>query len=478
MARIRNPVCWFRKIEGFVKLYGGISMLSRRARLSRLVLSGVTIVIIGYFAILATPAAAQGSQGNNDVFSSSGGQVGSTAFIDASTFVGPPNNFCGVLNGILSSPNFPPGAVIDARGLPGNNGTSMTCTGTPWSGITNPPPSTILLPAGSITIPSTWVLPNGTRVIGEGSTNPYATITAVFQTTIQASSSLTGAMIQFCSSVCAGVTLEDVTLIGNTQAINGIVNSNAQELSYAKNVAMYQVLGTGLKIFGSAQHSGPYSNITYDTGNSGIFGSTCASIAISSTAVPGGTRGIHGLTCISDNNSQTAITLDSSNNSLEDIRIVGFNQGVLVGSLAAAKNNVLKNVWGDTIQLRGLPSPPTVVEISTNNVVTDLVITGVANPMSGTNTIWDRATSTTLTDSAIAMYALGEPSTGNGYSRFTTSPNAATWIVGNNAPPSSGSNCAKGSLYSCIGGSTNCSWPNLQPAALWACTSSGWASIQ
>ena len=36
---------------------------------------------------------------------------------------------------------------IDARGLPGNTTTSMTCTASPWAGIANPPPSTILLPA-------------------------------------------------------------------------------------------------------------------------------------------------------------------------------------------------------------------------------------------------------------------------------------------------------------------------------------------
>jgi len=78
-------------------------------------------------------------------------------------------------------------------------------------------------------------------------------------------------MIQFCSSICSAVTLEDVTLNGNGQGIDGIVNSNAQELSYAKNVGIYQVLGTGLKIFGSAQHSGPYSNIAQDTGKAGVL---------------------------------------------------------------------------------------------------------------------------------------------------------------------------------------------------------------
>lgn len=417
-------------------------------------------------------------QGNNAAYNTTCNSpnatiVGSSAFIDASVFGGSTLNLCTVLNGILSGRlyNYPlTGAVIDARGLPGNTGTSMTCTGTPWSGISSPPPSTILLPAGTITIPTTWVLPNGTRVIGEGSTNPFyiGSGNPVPQTIIQACAN-TGcfsgaAMIQLgdgnCpSSVCTGVTLEDVTLNGSGSGIGGIVNEYSQELSYAKNVTMYQVSGIGLYISGGAQNSGPYANLTYDTGGLGGTASTCASIY----EVNGGTRGIHGLTCISDDASATAIKLDSSNNSLEDIRIAGFVQGILVGSQWTATANVLKNVWGFTMIVRGIAAPPTVVEIAGSNVA-DLVVMGVSNPNSGTNTIWDQVTSTKLTDTAIAMYALGEPasSTNNyGYSRFTTSPNAVTWMVGSG--PLNGA-CAKGSIFSC---DSSCS-----SGVLWACGAS------
>jgi hypothetical protein len=193
------------------------------------------------------------AQGNNAVYNTTCNSqgpaiVGSPAFIDAGVFASQASDFCGVIYVIISSNTIYPGAgaVIDARGLPGNTGISMTCaTGTtPWNNgaaYVNKP-STILLPAQTVYIPATWILPNGTRVIGEGSTNPYDAITAVPQTTIQASSSLTGAMIQFGDSSCPspggclGVTLEDVTLNGSNLGINGIVNSNSQELSYAKNV--------------------------------------------------------------------------------------------------------------------------------------------------------------------------------------------------------------------------------------------------
>jgi hypothetical protein len=133
-------------------------------------------------------AAAQ--TGKNAIFDSGGNCspcASSRAFIDATVFTGKPpsNDLCSVLNWVLVNIvqlTYPQGAVIDARGLPAK-GTSMSCsTGqpSPWAGIASPPPSTILLPAtGStpIKIPSTWVLPNYTVLIGEGkgiSTEPQS----------------------------------------------------------------------------------------------------------------------------------------------------------------------------------------------------------------------------------------------------------------------------------------------------------------
>jgi hypothetical protein len=101
-----------------------------------------------------------GSQGQNAVYNSSNGILGSYAFIDASMFPATGRDFCGVLKFVLQNvdqpPAYPVGAVIDARGLPGNTQTNMKCSASPWAGLTSPPPSTILLPAQTITRVGQW----------------------------------------------------------------------------------------------------------------------------------------------------------------------------------------------------------------------------------------------------------------------------------------------------------------------------------
>jgi hypothetical protein len=336
----------------------------------------------------------------------------------------------------------------------------MTCAASPWSGISNPPPSTILLPAGTIQIPSTWILPNNTKLIGEQTTDPALNSTgSALQTTIQANNSLSsGAMIQFgdsthCpSSVCTGISVENLTLVGNSQALTGILNENAQDLSYVDHVTLYGILGTGLSIGvnsggGDAHNSGPYSNINYDAERLGVSGSTCASInGLSST------HGIHGLSCISNPESQAAVLLDSSNNTLEEIRMVGFADGILVGSKATANSNVLRNVIGDTTTGSKL-LPVYVVRISTNNPVSDLSIMGVNNILGGPAgefAIYDEVTTKLISDSYVAMYALGQAKN-NGHSRYTTSPNAAIWAFGSNAPTGSCSKSLASSWFAVLG---------------------------
>jgi hypothetical protein len=118
-------------------------------------------------------------------------------------------------------------------------------------------------------------------------------------TTIQAKSGFSGTMIQFgnaspiCpSNVCTGISVENLTLDGQGgSAVNGIANAYSQDVSYVNHVGLYQILGTGLAVSGYATNSGPYSNITFDTGgSSGLQQTVCASINGLS-----GTRGIHGL---------------------------------------------------------------------------------------------------------------------------------------------------------------------------------------
>jgi len=69
------------------------------------------------------------------------------------------------------------------------------------------------------------------------------------------------------SSVCTGTSVENLTLDGLAQSVDGIINQYAQNNSYVDHVRIYQILGTGLNISTTgANNSGPYSNILFDTG--------------------------------------------------------------------------------------------------------------------------------------------------------------------------------------------------------------------
>jgi hypothetical protein len=298
-------------------------------------LLGITVPVVLWLSVFPVVVNAQGGQGQNAVYPASGNCcVGSAAFIDAGMFASNPSqrNICAVLNWVLNPSNgvlATTGAVIDARGVPGITPlVSMKCGASPWAGISAPPPSVILLPAGTIVIPTTWVLPNNTTLIGEGD----AGLTTTFATTLQAckqsvnNCSFTGTdMIDLGSAtvcplingvaVCNQVSVEHLALDAQGQSLNGIVNANAQTGSHVDYVRLYQILGTGLWIEENASDSGPYSNLTFDTGSfAGLFSTVCANINGQS-----GTRGLHNLTCTSEtNDASAAILLDSSNNSLEE----------------------------------------------------------------------------------------------------------------------------------------------------------------
>lgn len=380
--------------------------------------------------------------GNKAVYTSSGVCcTSSSAVIDASVVSGA--NICEqIYNALQAVVAGHSSAIVDARGISAN----MKCGSgeTPWfmSGTNLVTASTVLLPAGTIIMSSSpWTLPDGTRLIGEGIGGEGSANTS--GTTLQAPSGFSGPMIQMGDGVhcpatghiCHGVSVEDLTLDGEgQQGVNAITNMNSQELSYVSHVKFYQILGTGLSVSGSAQNSGPYTDITFDTGGSApVAGTACAQIV-----GLGGTRGIHGLTCISETVApQAAVYLDSSNNSIEDVIIEGFTDGIRVGSQAAAHSNVLLNIDGDTVLITQTQAPPSINVIHVTNIssVSDLSMMGIRNTGSGF-TIRDDLTTTNLSDPAVAMYALGEAGS-SGYSRFTTSPNATTWAVGSNNPPTS-----------------------------------------
>jgi hypothetical protein len=113
---------------------------------SELTLPGVVIILAAWFSACPRPVAAQGTQGQNAICSSSSGcsTAGSSAFVDASMFAVSTDTICSAIYKILSPVTYS-ATVIDARGLPGNTGASMTCANgtSPW-GSTAPPTLTNL----------------------------------------------------------------------------------------------------------------------------------------------------------------------------------------------------------------------------------------------------------------------------------------------------------------------------------------------
>jgi hypothetical protein len=295
--------------------------------------------------------------------------------------------------------------------------------------------------------------------------------------------------IQTCSpgggagvaGVCFNISVEDLTLNnggGTSQTIDGILNLNSQELTYARRVNLYGITGTGLQVgytnyASQAQNSGPYEQIYYSSqSNSGH----CAQIY----GAP--TRGIHGINCIASSNTGGAILLDSSSNSIEDANISGFGDGILAGSQSSTSSrpwgNVLSDISGggtgtNLIRLCSATNAGNCTS-STAVAVQDTTILGATS--TGGTTIQDDVTSTALpnsTDATVGMYALGEQQalisgTIFGYSRFTTSPSVPAWYVGSTQTP--GGSCSNGSIYSATGTSGT--------GTLWGCISAGWVNVK
>ncbi len=295
-------------------------------------------------------------------------------------------------------------------------------------------------------MPVTWVLPCQTHLIGQGDNPSSGTTLQAVPTTSSFSGS---AMIQFGNSSCSDISVENLNLDGLGWTINGILNQYSGSNTYVDHVSLYQILGTGLSISStSANNSGPYSHITFNTGSfDGDSSTVCASINGTT-----GTQGIRDLSCAAGTNAESsaAVLLDAPNNSLEDVRIMGFYDGIRVGANAAAESNVLINIVGDTNPPHFTATPVNTVHISSNNTVADLSVMNASyTGTAGTYTIEDDLTGVHISDNSVAMYALGEKVNG-GYARFTTSPSVPTWASGTGTPPSS-TTCAQGSLYSCTG---------------------------
>jgi hypothetical protein len=182
-----------------------------------------------------------------------------------------------------------------------------------------------------------------------------------------------------------------------------------------------------------------------------------------------------------------AIYLDSDMNSIEDVYVNGFTNGVYIGSQAQAPSNILFNISGG-------PNVTDLVHINQNTsfsgtaicpggttrqAVCDLTIMNVT--AAANTTIQDDILGTPLTvtggDAMVGLYILGQQfgTTSNTpqYSRFSSSPRIPTWGVGSSAPAASSScnaSSATGSLYSSV--STGAG------GNLFVCVGNQWRKIQ
>lgn len=517
-------------------------MKTRMRLLNSCGLVAAALVLVG--CLLVTEASAQGTSGYNAVCYDRSGtasncstQKASPAFIDASIFPGGSDVCQQIRNAFGSLPAT--GGVIDARGVTPGSGNVFSCVnGTPWfDGVSqyfDKTPAEILLPGGQININQTWVIPNGTRLIGgvfgshqnngvpSTQSNGYGTSLRACQIgscNLQAGQPI----IKFGGSdynprphdycdVCNGISVEWLTVDGadggspssNPQNLVGILNENAQSGSYVDHVNIVSIGNSGgpaigLQIgapsgnsnYNLAINSGPYTNIFFSGQGASTNKSTCVEIYQS------GTLGLRGITCTAPySNPSVAISLDASNTMIKDAHIEYYSDGVEIGAAQAAASDTLENISSaGTMNMTNIvhvcgPHVPSggglFPCLGSSNAVTDLNLIALANQVGSqhaANNIQDDVTATlvpaTNSPYGTGLYAIGETFAG-GTTRFstslgTTSTGSSTvpsWGVGD-APPMG--TCPVGSIYS------NTSGNGSTPLTLYVCykvgSSSAWQGV-
>jgi hypothetical protein len=470
------------------------------------------LLLVGLPVVLPKVILAQ-SAGNKAVYQNGTTVTFSQVWIDASAFWLTNNgnktvpDLCTIIREDILKPSYPTtypqGAVIDARGLYLNPAAPpaigpITCTRTPFDYFqsTSPPPTTILLPATGIPISQTWVLPNNMKIIGQGQDT-------VIKPTANGIDAIDMGSSNLClTTPCSGIVVEHLWIEGSgASKITGIVNNYAQSSSYVNDVTLNNIGCAGLVIgaqSSAAANSGPYTNITF--GASGV-GSGCTS-AGNQVSYPlcidieVQTRGVHGATCIGASSSPraAAIYVNASNNTLEDLHVETFWDGVQIGDVASGKNvsNVLvSNVTGgnngtgavqNIVHVCGPMTPgPHEFACKSSGSVQDVSVfqgtyTSTTFPLAATS-LQDDVTGTSIPAPMLTgAYALGE-ALGSGYSRFTstmgaivsngTASTAPTWSVGNTV--AAGPCTTPGALYSNTSGGSGIS--------VYVCTTSGWKPI-
>jgi hypothetical protein len=381
--------------------------------------------------------------------------VASTAYLDASAFYPADGDICQTINTVLTTYVPYAGAVVDARGILPTSGDTLQCSINPFSGVAVP--STVLLPAANIQIKDTWVLPSNTRIVG-GDPLPATTYATLQVQTIFSATNST--MIQMCASTtapCSGVSVEHLTIDGEDSAtivhsLNGIYNLAAQDQSYVNDVKLNNIALAGVLVGPNAQQSGAYSNIYVVAPNPTCAAGSCPQCVV----LQAQTRGIHGASCIgspavSGTQGNAAISVQASNNSVKDVHIEAFwdgvqvgsttstVQGVAIGNITAASNptdgrstnavhicGTNPNNSSNVCFPSGTPeavSDVSVVEASINAVYgtsvsairDDVTATTIAPPSGSTHPNW-----------TVGAYILGDPVGGGTtpvqYSRFSTNP--------------------------------------------------------
>jgi hypothetical protein len=321
------------------------------------------VVLVGCFSLFPNRMAAQqGSAGQKAVFNSS--QVtGSAVWVDASAWwtSGVPDLCAYIKNKILtsaygSSGHYPNGTVIDARGLAYGLLSTPTpqigCSVDPFGALQGPPPSTtILLPSGNIQAEFTWHVPTNTRIVGDEQ-----------QTVIIAQSGFNGGSngyiiemggpnalgYDLCptNGYCNSVGLEHLVLGGNgLLTVGGIDNQYSQGGSYINDVVFQNFAMTGLSVGTGAVNSGPYSNIVF-------YASSCTQNSCPTPScinLEAQTQGVHGVTCLGNIgtdviNQGAAIIVNASNNSIEDVHVESYWDGIQVGPSPPQNSPVVANV--------------------------------------------------------------------------------------------------------------------------------------
>ena len=481
----------------------------------------VTLSMMPLLILMLNTAGAQNPSGNvlanNAVWSSSSLVGGSVAFIDASAFCGQNGtgncggggfDFCTTLSSALKAATTAGGGIVDARGIvnpptAGGGGGQLSCGSDPFSLANisqgNTIPITVLLPAAPIKMGCTWMLPSNIRLVGQGAATMLEDVASGFCTTSACSTTAScnspSALIQFGSAncpnkVCSGISVEHLKLnqTDTTLDLNGIINSNAQQSSYVDDVQMSNFVGTGLLV--GADGSGPYTNIAFTS----VSGSGCSGPATSRCVdLEAQSQGLRGVTCLGNSTTATqsaatpGITVNASNNSLKDLHVESFWDGVEIGDISSTTpvaNIVISNITGtasancpglkvgNTVHICA-PSSTGGACLSVGASVSNVSVLQATNGSTQTNTIRDDVLGVVVGSCGVtgcglplttAEYTLGAnqvASTGSlpSYPLFATNPaNSAvyggsstpvvTWGVGGNTTLLGQTCYTPGALYS------------------------------